>query len=95
MGLYGSPYDYVIHIALIATLCDRHTLLITSFQLPLGHTQMVFIVYYIVVVDKVHMLSLYTTNQKEYLQVAIRVVRPSCKFQLRQLEGSEAMFSTS
>ena len=29
MGLYGSQYDYAIHIALIATSCVS---LITSFQ---------------------------------------------------------------
>ena len=33
MGLYGSPYDYIIHAALIVT---SHMLLITSFQPPLG-----------------------------------------------------------
>ena len=32
MGLYGSQYDYMIHIALYAT---THISLITSFQLPL------------------------------------------------------------
>ena len=32
MGLYGSPYDYVIHVAIIATL---RIALITSFQPPL------------------------------------------------------------
>ena len=32
MGFYGSQYDYVTHIALIATLCVA---LITSFQLPM------------------------------------------------------------
>ena len=32
MGLYGSPYDYVIHVAIIATSCIP---LITSFQPPL------------------------------------------------------------
>ena len=35
MGHYGSQYDYVIHIALIATSC---TSLITSFQPPLPFT---------------------------------------------------------
>ena len=33
MGLYGSPYDYVIHVALIAT---SHVSLIISFRPPLG-----------------------------------------------------------
>ena len=33
MGLYGSPYNYVIHVAIIATLGVP---LITSFQPPLG-----------------------------------------------------------
>ena len=33
MGLYGSPYDYVIHVAIIATL---RVALITSFQPPLN-----------------------------------------------------------
>ena len=32
MGLYGSPYDYVIHVAIIAT---SRVALITSFQPPL------------------------------------------------------------
>ena len=36
MGLYGSPYDYIIHVALIAT---SHVLLITSFQPPLIEEQ--------------------------------------------------------
>ena len=35
MGLYGSLYDYIIHVALIAT---SHVSLITSFQPPLYHT---------------------------------------------------------
>ena len=33
MGLYGSPYDYVIHVAIIAT---SRIPLITSFQPPLA-----------------------------------------------------------
>ena len=35
IGLNGSPYDYVIHIALIAYLARSHASLITSFQPPL------------------------------------------------------------
>ena len=37
MGLYGSPYDYVFHVAIIATSRSRVSL-ITSFQPPLTGT---------------------------------------------------------
>ena len=36
MGLNGSSYDYIIHVALIATFACSRALLITSFQPPLG-----------------------------------------------------------
>ena len=35
MGLYGSQYNYVIHVALIATLASN--LLWTAVLLPLDH----------------------------------------------------------
>ena len=35
IGLYGSLYNYVVHIALIAYLARSHASLITSFQPPL------------------------------------------------------------
>ena len=46
MGLYGSQYDYVIHVALIT---NSHVSLITSFQPPLAtsdaiRTQTTFVV---------------------------------------------------